>query len=430
MQYSESQIKELLRQAGFPESAIPTMVKIAQLESTNNTRAFNPEGRDLSYGLFQINMKDDDPRNPNMGKERRKWFGLKSNEELYDPLTNAKAAYKLWSSKEKQGKNKGFTHWSTYNEQIAGNPNLRIINKGAQGMEASATTGDNKNFNPFTGVSNEMIARAYLTDPELAEVFKPFLNRTGSEVEDELLRAISTSRWAAKNSADINSRVAETLSLSTVDYQRKLELEIRLIMKQAGELGAQNLSADKIKEIATSKLLFGWDSTKTQEVLLDTISLDKTFLAGKFGTVSDSLYKGIQDYGYKVDPKSPEFVNNVKSVIRGNKTEADVINQFRNMAINDYPQFADRLKAGATITSITAGPKWTIANLLELDYGTITNDNPYVQKYLSAGGMNNFDLERTIKADPNSGARYTKGIQNELITAFDEFATATGFMGV
>jgi hypothetical protein len=101
MQYSESQIKELLRQAGFPESAIPTMVKIAQLESTNNTRAFNPEGRDLSYGLFQINMKDDDPRNPNMGKERRKWFGLKSNEELYDPLTNAKAAYKLWSSKEK-----------------------------------------------------------------------------------------------------------------------------------------------------------------------------------------------------------------------------------------------------------------------------------------------------------------------------------------
>ena len=100
------------------------------------------------------------------------------------------------------------------------------------------------------------------------------------------------------------------------------------------------------------------------------------------------------------------------------------------MAINDYPQFADRLKAGATITSITAGPKWTIANLLELDYGTITNDNPYVQKYLSAGGMNNFDLERTIKADPNSGARYTKGIQNELITAFDEFATATGFMGV
>jgi hypothetical protein len=425
--YTKAQITDLLRQAGFPESAIPTMVKIAQLESTNNTQAFNDDSDtgDLSYGLFQINMLGD------MGPERRKWFGIKSNEELYDPLTNAKAAYKLWSSKERaKGKGQGYTHWSAYNNKIAGNPNLRIINKGAQGMEASATTGDNKNFNPFTGVSNEMIARAYLTDPELAEVFKPFLNRTGSEVEDELLRAISTSRWAAKNSADINSRVAETLSLSTVDYQRKLELEIRLIMKQAGELGAQNLSADKIKEIATSKLLFGWDSTKTQEVLLDTISLDKTFLAGKFGTVSDSLYKGIRDYGYKVDPKSPEFVNNVKSVIRGNKTEADVINQFRNMAINDYPQFADRLKAGATITSITAGPKWTIANLLELDYGTITNDNPYVQKYLSAGGMNNFDLERTIKADPNSGARYTKGIQNELITAFDEFATATGFMGV
>jgi hypothetical protein len=422
--YTKAQITDLLRQAGFPESAIPTMVRIAQLESTNNTQAFNDNSDtgDLSYGLFQINMLGD------MGPERRKWFGIKSNEELYDPLTNAKAAYKLWISKERaKGEGQGYTHWSAYNNKIAINPNLL---EGGMGAKTAKATVDNKNFNPFTGVSNEMIARAYLTDPELAEVFKPFLNRTGSEVEDELFRAISTSRWAAKNSADINSRVAETLSLSTVDYQRKLELETREIMKQAGELGAQNLSADKIKEIATSKLLFGWDSTKTQEVLFNTVSLDKTFLAGRFGTVSDSLYKGIQDYGYKVDPKSPEFVNNVKSVIRGNKTEADVINQFRNMAINDHPQFADRFKAGATVTSITAGPKWTIANLLEQDYGTVTNDNPYVQKYLSAGGMNNFDLERTIKADPNSGYRYTKGAQNELMEAFDLFASSTGFKGV
>lgn len=420
--YTDTQISDLLKQAGFPDSAIPTMVKIAKLESTNNTQAFNGKGRDLSYGLFQINMFGD------MGPERRKWFGLKSNEELYDPLTNAKAAYKLWNSKEKaKGEGQGYTHWAAYNNKIANNTDYI---EGGMGAKTANATVDNKNFNPFTGVSNEMIARAYLTDPELAEVFKPFLNRTGSEVEDELLRAISTSRWAAKNSADINSRVAETLSLSTVDYQRKLELEINLIMKQAGELGAQNLSADKIKEIATSKLLFGWDNTKTQEVLFNTVSLDKTFLAGKFGTVSDSLYRGIQDYGYKVDPKSPEFVNNVKSVIRGNKTEADVINQFRNMAINDYPQFADRFKAGATISSITAGPKWTIANLLEQDYGTVTNDNPYVQKYLSAGGMNNYDLERTIKADPNSGYRYTKGAQTELIDAFDLFASSTGFKGV
>ncbi len=134
MQYSENQIVQLLRQAGFPESAIPTMVKIAQLESNNDTNAFNPDSStgDLSYGLFQINMLG------KMGPERRKWFGIKSNEELYDPVTNAKAAYKLWSSKEKQGKGKGFTHWSTYNEQLAGNPNLRTQN--IPGMEASATT--------------------------------------------------------------------------------------------------------------------------------------------------------------------------------------------------------------------------------------------------------------------------------------------------
>ena len=44
--------------------------------------------------------------------------------------------------------------------------------------------------------------------------------------------------------------------------------------------------------------------------------------------------------------------------------------------------------------------------------------------------MNNYDLERTIKADPNSGYRYTKGAQNELVEAFDLFASSTGFKGV
>ncbi len=123
MQYSQGQIEQLLRQVGFPESAIPTMVKIAQLESTNDTQAFNPDSttKDLSYGLFQINMFG------NMGPERRKWFGLKSNEELYDPQKNADAAFKLWNSRERsKGKGQGFTHWSAYNNQLNVRTKFRV----------------------------------------------------------------------------------------------------------------------------------------------------------------------------------------------------------------------------------------------------------------------------------------------------------------
>ena len=42
---------------------------------------------DNSYGLFQINMIG------GLGADRREKFGIKSDSELLDPVTNAKAAF-------------------------------------------------------------------------------------------------------------------------------------------------------------------------------------------------------------------------------------------------------------------------------------------------------------------------------------------------
>src|SRR5215471_2365121 len=81
----------LLQQAGFKGDALRTAWGIVRRESSGNPRAFNGNvgTGDQSYGLFQINMLGD------MGPSRRKQFGLASNDQLFDPLTNAKAAYQL-----------------------------------------------------------------------------------------------------------------------------------------------------------------------------------------------------------------------------------------------------------------------------------------------------------------------------------------------
>jgi hypothetical protein len=80
-----------LQQAGFKGDALRTMWAIIQRESGGNPKAFNPrkETQDLSYGLAQINMLG------KMGADRRAQWGLTSNEQLYDPATNLKAAYRL-----------------------------------------------------------------------------------------------------------------------------------------------------------------------------------------------------------------------------------------------------------------------------------------------------------------------------------------------
>jgi hypothetical protein len=98
-----AQIAAYARQAGFPEHLIPTKVAIALAESSGNPSAHNPNARtgDNSYGLWQINMLG------GMGPERRRQFGIQSNEELFDPSANARAAKAIYDSQ-------GLGAWSVY----------------------------------------------------------------------------------------------------------------------------------------------------------------------------------------------------------------------------------------------------------------------------------------------------------------------------
>ena len=101
-------LRAILQSAGFSGDDLEIAQAVVMAESGGNTKAFNPKGRDLSYGLFQINMKDDDPANPLMGQKRREKFNIE-NEDLFDPYVNAKVAYAISS------KGKKWTPWSTYN---------------------------------------------------------------------------------------------------------------------------------------------------------------------------------------------------------------------------------------------------------------------------------------------------------------------------
>lgn len=102
VQLTDAQIAGAAKKAGFTGNALVNAVAIALAESSGNANAHNQIPPDNSYGLWQINMLG------SMGPARRKQFGLKSNEELFNPDVNAKAAYAISNG----GKN--FGAWSTY----------------------------------------------------------------------------------------------------------------------------------------------------------------------------------------------------------------------------------------------------------------------------------------------------------------------------
>lgn len=99
---SDGAIASAARAQGLSPSNVAIAVAVAIAESGGNTRAHNPVPPDNSYGLWQINMLG------NMGPERRKTFGITSNDQLYDPNVNAKAMSILSNG----GKN--WKPWTTY----------------------------------------------------------------------------------------------------------------------------------------------------------------------------------------------------------------------------------------------------------------------------------------------------------------------------
>jgi hypothetical protein len=99
---SAEQIARHAYEAGFRGQGLTTAVAVALAESGGRTTAHNATPPDNSYGLWQINMLGA------LGPERRHQYHLKSNDQLFDPDTNARVATSISSDGH------DFTPWSTY----------------------------------------------------------------------------------------------------------------------------------------------------------------------------------------------------------------------------------------------------------------------------------------------------------------------------
>lgn len=142
MAIGRDEARNLLYGAGFSKTAMDTetMVDIMYAESSGNPNAHNSKPPDDSYGLWQINMIG------SLGPARRKQFGITTNDALYDPATNAKAAHIVY-------KGSGLKAWSTYNN----NEYLKHTNEGGGGAVADTTAAAG---NQFSGVTSGLAAVA------------------------------------------------------------------------------------------------------------------------------------------------------------------------------------------------------------------------------------------------------------------------------
>lgn len=134
-----AQLADYATKAGFPQTEINTAVGVALAESGGNPKAHNGTPPDNSYGPWQINMYG------SLGPARRKQFGISSNDALYDPATNAKAAYAIY-----QGS--GWKAWTTY---TSGKYKQYVPDKSLVG---TGITSDTASANPILSVGSALNA--------------------------------------------------------------------------------------------------------------------------------------------------------------------------------------------------------------------------------------------------------------------------------
>lgn len=104
IQLTSEELISILREVGFSGDALKMAWAIVMLESNGRPYAHNDNAStgDNSYGIFQINMKG------SMGPDRRSKYGLESNKDLFDPITNAKIAFHM---------SNGGTTWGAWTTQ-------------------------------------------------------------------------------------------------------------------------------------------------------------------------------------------------------------------------------------------------------------------------------------------------------------------------
>lgn len=206
------------------------------------------------------------------------------------------------------------------------------------------------------------------------------------------------------------------------DLATKRSEILNAVQEQAVADTSKRLDDATAASIAESLLKnnYGNWQTKVQKTVRSNLSkMD----ISQFGGTILATNAAIRDYARKMGiAVSDTAVNNyMGAILAGNATMDTVQQDFRNQALPYYSQFADRIKAGDTISDITSPYRNMIASMLEInpeDVGFEINGpkmDPLLLKAMS-GGQNGqavglYDLRKMIKSD--SRWQYTRNAQEE-----------------
>ena len=162
----DAKLVEVLKAAGFTGEALSIAYGVAKAESGGvaNRHSHPSLTKDDSFGLFQINMLGD------LGPARRKTHGLNSNEDLYDPATNARVAYAI---------SKGGTNWKPWSAYTNGRYLERLgpTGGGSPSVATLSSSSTGVTLSPSITINVNVQQASYAEAMNLVEIVKSQLEK-------------------------------------------------------------------------------------------------------------------------------------------------------------------------------------------------------------------------------------------------------------
>lgn len=423
-------LMSVLKQAGFKGEGLKMAYAIAMAESSGNAKAHNPNAStgDNSYGLFQINMLGA------MGPERMKQYGLSSYEDLFDPLTNAKVAFKMSNG----GKNWG--PWSTYNNGMY---------QSFYGQSGAKVGNSSGGYYAGSGYSSEGgVVVAKLSSKELAEQYgfvSSFLN-SNKELKDLFALAVKEgmspekfqaklkdTKWWKSTSKDQREWLLKVKSDPATAKQDLAQAKIKA--KQIGnQLGIveSKFTLEKIANAAYNMVAKGWDESQIRYYLGQYVYFGKGKHQGEGGENFDQL----QQYAYAmgVTMSGQWYADKSRNIVKGTASLQDYKSEILSKAKASFPQWSKQIDGGQSVADLAQPYLQSMTQILELPGGSVNLFDPTIKKALNYTNSKTlsreakplWQFENELRSDPRWAK--TKNAQDSLMQVGHKVLADMGFV--
>jgi hypothetical protein len=208
--------------------------------------------------------------------------------------------------------------------------------------------------------------------------------------------------------------------------------QIKVAAMQAGGVVPTDEEVTSLAETLLENNFDNWQDVLPRTVGEMFVGEDVTNYGGAASSALMEIQKHARAMGITLTDQ--ELGRYVDDIFAEKNTLENVLNGITDLAVAYYPQFADRLKSGATMEGVTAAYRNVAAQMLELEPdaisfmdGTNTKTDPLISKALFGGAdgkpVSLYDFRKMIKADArwketrNAREEYA-GISQSVLRAF------------